>query len=234
MKAAMEKLSKKGLKLTQRHMMVAVHHAISQTVQQAASTKIGLSVAHGASVAAGSTAGSFLAKILFQVIAHHINYIIAHAMSNVAVKVAVKAVAKKVCLVTVTGVVVQTLAAKLGISSAAAAFHVIGAAVLGGYLTIKLIDLPEDMARKVSHGVRDTLNDNYQPCLEKIFADLTRATLDPEKLCNMFVSEMLNTDGWQKELEQGVDFSNPDLPQLEKDVRKQAGRLYELMEKKKR
>ncbi|KAK9444142.1 uncharacterized protein VB005_01888 [Metarhizium brunneum] len=227
MAIVMEKLGAKGLRLGQEKLAGLVHHAISQTVVHAAHTKLGASVSHGAVVVAGSAAGQFLAKMLMQAIMHHINYIMTHIMSSVAVKATVKAVAKKLLLVSVTGVVVKSLAAKFGITSAASAFHVIGWTVLGGYLAYKAFGLPEEMAEKVSDGVRDTLNDNYRPCLEQICDDLAKSALDPEKLGAAMIGQLTDFTDWQRELESGVDVSNQSLPRLEHDVRDLVGRSWE-------
>lgn len=230
--AAMAKLTAKGLNVSQAKLAAMVHHAISQTVAHAASTKIGMAVGHGVTVVAGSTAGHFLTKMLLQAVAHHINYVVAHFLSHAAVQKAVMVAMKKICIVTVTAVVVKALAAKLGVTSAAAAAHILGGVFVGGYLTIKLLNLPEEMASNVSVGVRDTLNENFQPCLEKIFDDLMKKALDPEKLSSVLVSEMTDVGGWQKELEAGVDFSDPKLPDLEKYAKKDVGYLIGWWSKK--
>ncbi|KAF4337513.1 hypothetical protein FBEOM_8611 [Fusarium beomiforme] len=220
LKIVMSDLSAKGFRISQAKLAKVVHDTMSQAVLHAAHSKLGIVIQHGVTAAAGSTAGQMLAKMLVKAIAHHVTTITAHIMSNTMIAAAVKAAAKKICVVAITAVIVKTLAAKLGVTSAAGAVGVAGWVFLGGYLTYKLAGLPEEMAEKVSNGVRDALMDNYKPCLEQILASLTESASDPEKIAALITSEMMGLSEFQRELEKGVDLDNEDLPQLEKDVRK--------------
>jgi len=160
--------------------------------------------------------------MLVKAIAHHVATITTHVIGNAIATAAVKTAAKKVCVIVITGIVVKTLATKLGVTSAASTIHVIGWAFVGVYLAVKLIRLPEEMAEKVSNSVKDTLNDSYRPCLEQILNDLTKSAFDPKKIASLIASETMDVSKLQRELEQGIDFSNKDLPKHERDVKKDA------------
>jgi hypothetical protein len=229
LKIVMGKLSAKGLKFTQSHLSHMIHEAASQAAQHAAHTQLGMTVGHGITVAAGTTAGQILAKMLLKAIAHHVATIASHTAGNALVTAAVKTAAKKIVIVAITGVIVKTLAAKFGIASAATALHVIGWVILGGYLTVKLIGLPEEMAEKVADGVRDTLNDTYQSCLTEVLDNLAKSVQDPKKLASLVISEMTDSDmkGLQQKIEGGsVDVSDPKVVQLEREVNKEVGSVW--------
>jgi hypothetical protein len=171
----------------------------------------------------------FLANMLVKAIPHQAATITAHIMSNTMAAAAVKVVAKKICVVVITAVVVKTLATKLGITSVGGAMGVIGWTFIGGYLMVKLIGLPEEMAEKVSDGISNTLNDTYRPCLEQILNSLTEPASDPKKIAGLITSEMMDLNEFQRELEQGVDYSNKDLPILEKGVKKGVQTLWDYL-----
>jgi len=57
LKIVMGELSAKGLKFTQAQLATLVHEAMSQAIQQAAHSKLGMAIGHGVTVATGSTAG---------------------------------------------------------------------------------------------------------------------------------------------------------------------------------
>ncbi|KAH7183922.1 hypothetical protein BKA60DRAFT_549031 [Fusarium oxysporum] len=220
LKIVMSNLSAKGLKISQAKLVRLIHDVMSQAVLHATHSKLGIVIGQGVMAAAGSTAGQILAKMLVKATAHHVATITAHVMSNTMAAAAVKAAAKKVCVVTITAVIAKTLATKLGVTSAASTMSIAGWTFLGGYLTYKLIGLPEEMAEKVSNGVSDTLSGSYRPCLEQILTSLTESASDPKKIAGLITSEMMDLSEFQRELEKGVDFSNENLPKLEKDVRK--------------
>ncbi|KAK6540377.1 hypothetical protein TWF694_009178 [Orbilia ellipsospora] len=225
LKMVMGELSKRGLKFTEMHLAHLIHEAVSQAAQTAAHSQLGATVGHGILAAASTTTGQILLKLLFKAIAQHVATITSHIASNAVVTVAAKVAAKKVAIVAVTGVVVKALAAKFGIASAATALHVVGWVILGGYLSVKLIGLPEEMAKKVADGVQKTLNDKYRSSLTEILDNLAKSAQDPKKLANIVIAEFTNSD--LKDLEYSieatsVDMSDPSLPQLQKDARKDA------------
>ncbi|KAF3921862.1 hypothetical protein AA313_de0208651 [Arthrobotrys entomopaga] len=235
LKIVMKELSAKGLKFTQGHLAHLIHEIVTDTTHSAAQSQLGITIGHSITAAAGTTAGQILVKLLFKAIAHHVVTITAHITSNTVVTMAAKAAAKKVVMATVTGAVVNMLATKFGIASAATALHVIGWAILGGYLSIKLINLPEDMAEKVSDGVQNTLNNTYRSCITEILDSLAKSAMDPEKLANLVISELKDSDfkDLQRRIEgSGVDLSDPKLSQLEKDAKTMVGYAWDFLKKR--
>jgi hypothetical protein len=220
LKIVMGELGAKGLQLAEARLAKLMHEAMSQAVQQMTHSKVGMVIGKGVGVAASSTAGHFLAQMLLKAITHHVATITAHIMGNTVAAAAIKVAAKKVCLVTITGVVVKILATKFGITSAASALHIIGWTAVGVYLAVKLNGLPEEMAEKISKGVGDTLNNSYRPSLEQVVDNLTKSASDPEKIASLITSQTMDLGRFQRELERGIDLSNKDLPELEIDVKK--------------
>ncbi|CAH0035149.1 unnamed protein product [Clonostachys rhizophaga] len=217
LKIVIDKLKSKGLRITESSLAKLVHETVSQTAHTAAHSHLGTTIGHSITVAAGSTAGQFLINILVKAIAHHVTTITTNIIGNIAVKTVVKAAAKKVCITAITGVIVKTIATKLGFTSTMSILHVL---VIGGYLTVKLIGLPREMAEKVSNGVSDTLNNSYRSCLEEILDDITDSVTDPKKIASLMTSEMVDISEFQRELEKGTNLSNEELSALENIMEK--------------
>ncbi|KAF3915214.1 hypothetical protein ABW20_dc0108120 [Dactylellina cionopaga] len=229
LKIVMGELSSRGLKVTQTHLAHLIHEAASQAAQNAAHSQLGITIGHGVAVAAGTTAGQMLAGMLVKAIAHHITTVASHTAGKTLITVLTKAAAKKIAIVAITGVVVNILATKFDVASAATALHAIGWVFLGGYLSIKLIGLPEEMAEKVADGVRDTLNDTYQSCLTGILDKLAKSAQDPKEIAVLVLSQVTDSDmeEFQRNIEGvNLDVSDPKFLQLEKDAHKEVESVW--------
>ena len=123
------------------------------------------------------------------------------------------------------------LAVKFGAAGAATFAHLIVGPLAAGFIAYKIKNLPKDLGKSISNGVKEDLEGNFRSMTQKVIEGMKNEVCNMDAMAAAVVGEIITVEGWERHFE-NADSSNPAVAELNHEVVADgyyAGGIYTMM-----
>jgi uncharacterized membrane protein len=241
--AILEQIAARCIKSGVKKSRKAIIHALAQALHAALHSQlahgVGHTVVHTSNVisakigtTASATAGKLIGKLMIKVLAKQIAVVSSKLIGHALLTKAIMAGVGHSISITVTAIVIHTMIAHIGLSSATLGIHYLAWAAVSAYVVYKLATINRELGAKLGRSVRDSMDQNFRPITRRILDDMAKSMLSPDGLAAAMFLEFESSSDFQNYLIEivGDEYSTgTDLSAMDtlKDTLKDAGKIYD-------